>query len=57
MSHLKNKLIDMAMDEYESILPCADRKSLLDCFTVEKGELLFWFNTEDRSTHLLKLAI
>ena len=28
-----------------------------ECFTIECGLLIFWFDTEDHSTHTVKVAI
>lgn len=53
MNELKEKMINDAREKYQSIFPCSTRRKLDDCFTVEKNRMLFWFNTEDRSTHIL----
>ncbi len=54
MSEEKMRLIQKAIDEHERIFPCGSAALLDDCFTVNEDKLLFWFNTEDDSTHLLE---
>jgi hypothetical protein len=58
MNKLKEQLINKAKDRFKKISPCPTRKSLRESFTVENNNLYFWFNTEDKSTHVLaeKLA-
>ena len=53
MNELKATLMEKALQSYESIFPCAGMGSFDDCFMVDQDRLLFWFNTSDRSTHLL----
>ena len=53
MNELKANLIEQALRSYEFIFPCAGKKNLDECFMIDGGRLLFWFNTPDRSTHLL----
>jgi len=53
MNDLKKNMIRKAMKRYKNIAPCAKRHSLEDCFTVEEDKIYFWFNTEDKSTHVL----
>ena len=53
MSLLKEELLQQAKREFKSIYPCSSFESLSDCFTVVGKTILFWFNTEDRPTHLL----
>lgn len=52
----KRKLINEAMREHERIFPCSGLAQLEECFTVEPGKVLFWFNTADDSTHIRYLA-
>ncbi len=54
MSETKMKLIQRALDKHEKIFPCGDAALLEECFTVAEDRLLFWYNTEDDSTHLLE---
>ena len=53
MNDLKKNMIRKAQRRYKNIAPCARRRSLEDCFTVEEDKIYFWFNTEDQSTHVL----
>lgn len=53
MNHLKKELIESAMRQHNRIFPCGNRNSVEEGFTIEGKLLLFWFNTEDNSTHLL----
>jgi hypothetical protein len=46
-------MIRQAEKEYDRIYPCAMKKNLRDCFTVEEDRLYFWFNTADETTHVL----
>ena len=53
MNTLKKTMIKKAKSRFKKILPCGRRRSLKQCFTVEKDKVFFWFNTEDESTHLM----
>jgi hypothetical protein len=53
MSAVKERLIEEAKKRYGTICLPQDKESFSDCFTCEKSMLIFWFNTEDLSTHLL----
>ena len=53
MDAIKQNLILKARTQHHSIYPCGSRKSLDDCFTVDHGRILFWFNTDDMSTHVV----
>lgn len=53
MSAIKTNLIEKALNLHKRIYPCRGRYSLEDCFTFEKGRVIFWFNTDDHSTHML----
>ena len=54
MSEEKMRLIERAIESHERIFPCGNATMLEECFTVNENKLLFWFNTEDDSTHLLE---
>jgi hypothetical protein len=58
MNELKKKMIETARSKHPQIYPCASGETLEDCFTIEDNTVIFWYNTEDHSTHLLveKLA-
>ncbi len=53
MNQMKIHMIESAIDSYSEIYPCVGRESFDECFTVYDGKLHFWFNTADRTTHLL----
>lgn len=57
MNHLKQELIESAKRIHTRIFPCKNYTDVEECFTVEGSQLLFWFNTEDNSTHLLTKEI
>lgn len=62
LQHLKEELIQEAIDKYGKIFPAGSKKNLDDCFTIDDidendHELGFWFNTEDNNTHLLSKKI
>jgi hypothetical protein len=45
-------LIDKAKEKHGVIYPCGRTSGWTDCFTLFKGKLHFWFNTDDHSTHV-----
>jgi hypothetical protein len=53
MNKLKEDLIRQARDTYKDILPCTPKSDLADCFTTEEDRVLFWFNTRDKTTHMI----
>lgn len=53
MNELKYEMISEATQSFAAIYPCGDKKTLEDCFTMNGDQLLFWFNTEDQSTHII----
>lgn len=56
METRKQVLIDKAINMYGNILPCGNKQSLEDCFTMyyDKIRYCFWFNTIiDKSTHMI----
>jgi len=53
MSAIKKKLIKDALRQYKRIYPCIPYTDFEECFIVEQNKVLFWFNTEDESTHVL----
>lgn len=50
---IKKEMITEALDQYEKIFPTAGKSDLSDCFTISRSKLIFWFNTEDESTHVI----
>ncbi|MFP4241892.1 MAG: hypothetical protein ACLFQB_10825 [Chitinispirillaceae bacterium] len=57
MNELKDKIINQARERYKQIFPCANKEDLGECFTTENNTLMFWFNTEDKSTHLITACV
>lgn len=58
MEQLKKLLIDKAIKEHTEIIPVARRLNFDECFTVDDGKLLFWFNTpSDNSTKMVLAEI
>ncbi|MFP4013536.1 MAG: hypothetical protein ACLFVQ_05585 [Chitinispirillaceae bacterium] len=57
MNELKNRIITQARERYEQIFPCSSKEDLAECFTTENETLMFWFNTEDKSTHLITACL
>ena len=49
----KIKLLERAVEDHKTIYPCGFKNRLSDCFTEEGDNLMFWFNTEDKSTHIV----
>ncbi len=46
-------LIKKAIEKYGVIRPSGTKTSFKECFTSDAGKLVFWFNTEDDSTHVV----
>jgi len=57
MNAIKKTMIKKAKNRFKRILPCGRRRKLDECFTVENDKVLFWFNTEDESTHVLSSEV
>jgi len=53
MNELKRKMIRKAVRQYHRIYPCGSKQHFSECFTQVDDNIVFWFNTADRSTHLL----
>ena len=53
MNEIKQILINRAKSKFKQIHPCSTKEKLRDCFTVEGDKMIFWFNTEDETTHIL----
>ena len=51
------KLKKEALKRFKKIYPCIGHNNFNKCFTYYKGKLFFWFNTEDKSTHILHTEI
>jgi len=57
MNQMKEEMIRRAQETYREILPCTTKKDLTDCFTTEEGRICFWFNTADKTTHMITAKI
>lgn len=57
MNDIKLHLIQQAQELYREIHPCSNKSELGDCFTTEGNTLMFWFNTNDSSTHVLVMHL
>lgn len=57
MNEIQDELIETALAQFRRIFPCGNKSKIEEGFTVEGQHLLFWFNTEDNSTHLLSREI
>lgn len=57
MEQAKVEAIKLAIRKHRKIFPCGGRKEITDCFTVEGNFLYFWFNTCDKSTHLIRTVL
>ena len=53
MGEIERKLIKRAIERHKKIFPCARRGNFDACFTREDNRLLFWYNTTDKSTHVV----
>jgi hypothetical protein len=53
MSQVEERLIKKATRIHKKIYPCAHKKDFADCFTKDDKRIMFWFNTEDESTHVV----
>lgn len=56
ITELKKYLIEKAKERYGIIAP-AGNKLFDECFTEYNGFLLFWFNSEDKSTRVIKTKL
>lgn len=56
MSKYEKRLMKKAYRSHKRIFPCGARASFSECFTIMDGNLFFWFNTKDGSTHIVKLV-
>jgi hypothetical protein len=53
MTELEQSLIQKASEMHSRISPCPPRQDFEHCFTRDSGKVYFWFNTEDKSTHVV----
>jgi hypothetical protein len=52
MNRKQKELVARAQARFGVIRPCATCHDLTECFSQEDGRLLFWYNTQDGSTHI-----
>ncbi len=57
MNALKKRMIAEAEGKYNRIFPCSTRSNFDESFTIEDNLIIFWFNTEDDSTHMIATDI
>jgi hypothetical protein len=57
MNEFKSKLISEATETFSNIYPCGSKSDFDECFTMNGNHLLFWFNTEDQSTHIISMQV
>lgn len=57
MNEMQNKMILEAKQSFKAIYPCGQKKELSECFTQMGDQLLFWFNTDDQSTHIISMPL
>jgi hypothetical protein len=50
---IKIRAIEKAKQRYGRIYPCNRMLNLDESFTCEDNMLLFWFNSRDKSTHVI----
>ena len=53
MGEKREEMMRQAMTHYGTICILPNKESFLDCFTFHDNTQIFWFNTEDNSTHLI----
>lgn len=52
MNLIKKMIISEALTKHKKIFPVGNFKAIDDCFTIDDDKLIFWFNTEDQTTHV-----
>jgi hypothetical protein len=57
MGELERKLIQKAIQKHKKIFPCAHKGTFEASFTREPDRILFWYNTKDRSTHVVSARL
>ena len=52
---IKESMINLAIEMYGDITPPSNKATLYSSFTKDrKDELILWFNTLDKSTHIIR---
>jgi hypothetical protein len=57
MDELKLSMRREAEAKYGKISPCGGKKTLDDCYSFFKDWFMFWFNSQDGSTHIIRKTI
>jgi len=57
LNDCEQRMIDEALKRHRKIYPCSDKTDLRQCFTRDEKHYLFWFNTEDNSTHVITTLV
>lgn len=57
MGELERKLIQKAIQRHKNIFPCSRRGTFEASFTREVDRILFWYNTKDKSTHVVSARL
>ncbi len=52
LRELMDKLISDAVTTHGRIFPCGEKSSFYECFTIEGERIVFWYDTDDGSTHV-----
>ncbi|MBD3420977.1 MAG: hypothetical protein GF398_12730 [Chitinivibrionales bacterium] len=53
MGSVQSEMIKKAIIKHKRIFPCKNKQHLHECFTRHKNKILFWFNTDDETTHVI----
>ena len=53
MTTLEMSLIQKARKRHKDIYPVGTKPSFKDCFVESDGNLYLWYDTSDRSTHIV----
>lgn len=56
LRELKKRLIKKAVLTHGRIYPCGVCEGFDDCFTLQGNSICFWFITEDKNSHMLKMS-
>lgn len=50
---IQRDLMKKARKRFKTIYPCGVKGTLADCFTYTNDSIVFWFNTKDKTTHVI----
>ena len=57
MGATRTGMLRKAIAQYQEIYPTVGKASFAECFSIDEGALIFWFNTGDNSTHIMVQSI